>query len=148
MEHSNSGITVSAEGTDISRSEASLNAEQSQAFTSLLRVGHLSPTLARSIASFYRAVLAGNTYIQAQAEHHKIDSTWLFFGYCVAAYFGLTAAELGMAFADKLIGLTKWVLWVPILSILAMKTGKRKSISEVVDFFFGDGEGDRTRIRK
>ncbi|KAL9584988.1 MAG: hypothetical protein Q9212_001785 [Teloschistes hypoglaucus] len=139
MEETISDMTASAEGTDISRVEATLDAEQSQAFTSLLHVGHLSPTLARSIAFLYRIALAGNTFIRQQAEHHGIDSTWLFFSYCVIAYFGLTVAELGMAFAEKLIGLTKWVLWLPILGILMMKVGKKKSIKEVRDFFFKDG---------
>ncbi|KAI4204485.1 MAG: hypothetical protein LQ350_001035 [Teloschistes chrysophthalmus] len=139
METTISEVTASAEGTDISRVEATLDAEQSQAFTSLLHVGHLSPTLARSIASLYRVVLAGNTFIHRQAEHHGIDSTWLFFGYCVSAYVGLTAAEVGMAFAEELIGLTKWVLWVSMLAILMMKVGKKKNTREVVDFLSSDG---------
>ncbi|KAL8638346.1 MAG: hypothetical protein Q9228_004494 [Teloschistes exilis] len=143
MEEIQSSLTASAEGTQISRVEATLDAEQSQAFTSLLHIGHLSPRLARSIASLYRVVLAGNTFVHQQAEHHGIDSTWLFFGYCVTAYFGMTAAELGMAFAEKLIGLTKWVLWMPILGILMMKVGKRKSVKEVVDFLFRDGDVEK-----
>ncbi|KAI4098477.1 MAG: hypothetical protein L6R37_006495 [Teloschistes peruensis] len=143
MEETQSNLTASAEGTDLSRIEATLDAEQSQAFASLLHIGHLSPSLARSIASLYRVVLAGNTFVHEQAEHHGIDSTWLFFGYCVSAYFGLTAAELGMTFAEKLIGLTKWVIWMPMLGILMMKWGKRKSMKEVVDFLFRDGDMEK-----
>ncbi|KAL8686095.1 MAG: hypothetical protein Q9218_007352, partial [Villophora microphyllina] len=152
MKRTNSAIAASpAETTDIATTEAALNAQQSQAFTSLLRIGHLSPALARSIASLYRAALAGNTFIHQQAEHHGIDTAWLCLVYLIGGYIGLTAAELGMAFAEKLIGLTKWVLWVPMVGILVMKVGRRKSLKEIVELLTsdggkGEGKGDFERI--
>ncbi|KAL8954405.1 MAG: hypothetical protein Q9183_007141, partial [Haloplaca sp. 2 TL-2023] len=135
-------LLSTTESTAITAVETHLDTQQDQAFFSLLRIGHLSPRIASTLATVYRAALAGNTFVQQQAEHHGIDSAWMWFAYSVCGYVGLSVAEFGMAFVEKLVGLIKWVLFVPMVGILVLKAARGKSLGEVVEFFFAEKKGE------
>ncbi|KAI4272201.1 MAG: hypothetical protein L6R35_006488 [Caloplaca aegaea] len=118
--------------------ETALNSQRNQAFSSLIRIGHLNPTLASVLASTYRTLLVGNTYIRQQADHHDIDSAWLYCLYSVLGIVALGLGEMGLSFAAKLMGIGKWLLLIPAAGIPALKVLERRGAGEIVEFLRGE----------
>ncbi|KAI4147516.1 MAG: hypothetical protein LQ341_001783 [Variospora aurantia] len=120
--------------------ETALNSQRNQAFSSLIRIGHLNPTLASALASTYRTLLMGNTYIRQQADHHDIDTAWLYCLYSVLGIVALGIGEIGLSFAAKLMGIGKWLLLLPAAGIPALKVLERRGVGEIVEFLRGERE--------
>ncbi|KAL8650029.1 MAG: hypothetical protein Q9210_004061 [Variospora velana] len=130
--------------------ETALNTQRDQAFSSLIRIGYLNPTLASALASTYRALLMGNTYIRQQADHHDIDAAWLYCHYSVLGIVALGIGEMGLSFAAKLMGIGKWLLLLPAAGIPALKVLERRGVGEILEFLQGerggrDGEDEEQR---
>ncbi|KAI4086173.1 MAG: hypothetical protein LQ348_003125 [Seirophora lacunosa] len=130
--------TVATLESDIN-TEASLDTQRSEAFSSLIRIGHLNPTLASAVASTYRTLLSGNTYIRQQADHHDIDTAWLYCLYSVVGMVALGVGEMGLSFVAKLMGMGKWLLLLPAAGIPALKVLERRGIGEIVEFLRAEG---------
>ncbi|KAL8931421.1 MAG: hypothetical protein Q9216_007205, partial [Gyalolechia sp. 2 TL-2023] len=91
--------TPSAAATaHITQMESELDTHRSQALSSLIRVGHVNPSVAHALASIYRAALTGDSFIKRQAATNRVDTMWLYFVYSAAAFVALGAAEMGMNF--------------------------------------------------
>lgn len=128
----------------LTRLETSLNKQQERAFSSLTRLFHMSPTLATAFSSIYRTALGSHTAVRTFAECNGYDTVWLWWIGAIVAYAGLFATEIGMVMIEKLVGLGKGLLWVPMVGIPVWKAGRRRGLGEVVEFFLlGGKEGGR-----
>lgn len=126
--------------TDIINTENELNTQRNNAFFFMVRMGHMNPGVASALASIYRAALTCNTYVRQQAEHHDIDTAWLYFLYSTAAFIALGITEMGMSFGAMLLGMAKWLMLVPALGIPVWKVSRRRGLGEIVDFFSKERE--------
>lgn len=127
-------ILDSATTTDLNRIENALDTRQDQAFSSLIHIVHMPPPIANALSSAYRAALSSNTMVQRFAKTNGWDTAWLYFAGATLAYLGLSAAEIGMALMEKVIGMSKWVLFVPMVGIPLWRLGRRKSLKEILEF--------------
>lgn len=82
------------------------------------------------------------------AERNGYDTVWLWWIGAIVAYAGLFATEIGMVMIEKLVGLGKGLLWVPMVGIPIWKAGQRRGLGEVVEFFFLGGKEGGTGERK
>lgn len=128
--------------------ETTLNNEQDRAFSSLTRLFHMSPTLATAFSSIYRTALGSHTAVRTFAERNGYDTVWLWWIGAIVAYAGLFATEIGMVMIEKLVGLGKGLLWVPMVGIPIWKAGRRRGLGEVVEFFFLGGKEGGTGERE
>ncbi|KAI4170629.1 MAG: hypothetical protein LQ343_004861 [Gyalolechia ehrenbergii] len=133
--------------------ESELDTQRKQAFFSLIRIGHLNPSIANALASIYRAALTGNSFIRQQAENNEIDTMWLYLIYSATAFVTVTGAEMGMNFGAKLLGMVKYLFLVPVIGIPVRMLLRRRSWEEIREFVLGDGwvegegEGERASRR-
>ncbi|KAL9027905.1 MAG: hypothetical protein Q9196_003641 [Gyalolechia fulgens] len=125
---------------DLTAMETELDSQRSQAFFSLVRTGHLNPSIAQALASIYRAVLTGNSFIRQQAANHGIDTMWLYLIYSATAFVALSGAEMGLNFGARVLGMVKYVFLVPVLGIPLGVVLQRRSWGEIKEFVLGDGE--------
>ncbi|KAL8716619.1 MAG: hypothetical protein Q9225_006064 [Loekoesia sp. 1 TL-2023] len=135
-------MATTTDTAEIAKMETELNAQRNQAFFSMVRIGHVNPGVARALASVYRAALTCNTYICQQAENQEIDTMWLYFLYSACAFTALGVAEMGMSFGAKLIGMMKYLMFIPMLGIPTWAILTRRSAGEIAQFFSTESEGD------
>ncbi|KAL8857591.1 MAG: hypothetical protein Q9178_005919 [Gyalolechia marmorata] len=132
----NSASLESIPNIDLNAIENSLDKEQDQAFSSLIRIFHMPPVVATAVSSVYRAALGSSTTVRAFGERNGYDTVWLWWVAAIAAYLGLFVTEIGMAMIERLVGMGKGMLWIPMLGIPLWKAGKKKSFKEAIEFFF------------
>ncbi|KAL9009963.1 MAG: hypothetical protein Q9173_005057 [Seirophora scorigena] len=130
--------TVPTLESDIN-TETSLDTQRNEALSSLTRIGQLNPTLASALASTYRTLLTANIYIRQQADHHDIDTAWLYCLYLVVGIVALGVGEMGLSFGAKLMGMGKWLLLLPAAGIPAWKMLERRGVGEIVEFLRAEG---------
>ncbi|KAI4122349.1 MAG: hypothetical protein LQ338_005864 [Usnochroma carphineum] len=128
-------MATATESTDITKLETELNTQRNQAFYSMVRMGHMNPGIANLLASVYRAALTCNTYIRQQAEHHEVDTVWLYLLYSAAGFVAFGVSEMGLSFGAKLMGMAKWFMLLPAMGIPVWKILERRGVGEIVDFF-------------
>ncbi|KAL9594749.1 MAG: hypothetical protein Q9219_006861 [cf. Caloplaca sp. 3 TL-2023] len=100
--------------TSITNLETDLNTKRNNAFLTLTRIAHIHPTLASALASVYRAALTCNAYVRDQAEKEGVDKRVLYMLYCGGAFTALWAAEAGMGFGARVLGMLKYFALVPV----------------------------------
>lgn len=131
---------------DVAQLETDLNTQRNNAFFSLVRMGHMNPSIASALASTYRAALTCNTYIRQQAEHHQIDTAWLYFLYSAVGFVALGVTEMGMSFGARMLGMIKWLMVAPALGIPIWKITQRRGLGEIVEFFSKPRERERDGV--
>lgn len=135
-------VAPTTNAADVAQLETDLNTQRNNAFFSLVRMGHMNPSIASALASTYRAALTCNTYIRQQAEHHQIDTAWLYFMYAAVGFVALGIGEMGMAFGARVVGMVKWLMLAPALGIPVWKITQRRGLGEILEFFSKDREGE------
>lgn len=135
-------MATTSDTAEMAKMENELNSQRNQAFLSMVRMGHMNPGIASALASVYRAALTCNTYIRQQAEYQEIDTMWLYFLYCVGTFAVLAFAEMSMSFGAKLIGIMKYLMFIPIMGIPTWAVLTRRSVGEIAQFFSKEPEGE------
>lgn len=134
-------MTTTTDTTDVAKLESELNTQRNNAFSSMVRMGHMNPGIASALASTYRAALTCNTYIHQQAEYHGIDPAYLYFVYANAGFVALGVGEMGLSFGAKVMGMAKWGVLLPAVGIPVWKVLERRGVGEIVEFFSQEREG-------
>ncbi|KAL8833771.1 MAG: hypothetical protein Q9176_007812 [Flavoplaca citrina] len=133
--------------TTLTTLETSLNSHQDHAFSFLTHIYHLPPTLATAFSTVYRTALGSHTFLRTFAERNGYDTVWLWWATAIAGYVGLFGTDIVIGVLEKLLGLGKTLLLVPILGIPVCKAAGRRGLWEVLEFFFGK-EGEEKRVER
>ncbi|KAL9605625.1 MAG: hypothetical protein Q9204_009491 [Flavoplaca sp. TL-2023a] len=131
--------------TALTTLETSLNSHQDRAFSFLTHIYHLPPTVATVFSTIYRTAFSSHTFLRTFAERNGYDTVWLWWATAIAAYVGLFGTDVVIGVLEKLLGLGKTLLLVPILGIPVCKAAGRRGLWEVLEFFFGREEEERRR---